>query len=122
MASRRPVTAAIFPAGISSTSTLSAPIIMPVCWMRLVLATPETYSSIPRCSVPENSLPVATSPAWGSILTLLIMKATGPLGSQVAMAFPTGLLQSPCQMTLTLSFWASMGLGRNLTTISFTAR
>ena len=31
MASRRPVTAAMFPAGISSTSTLSAPMTIPVC-------------------------------------------------------------------------------------------
>ncbi len=45
-------------------------------------ATPDMESSIPLSRVPEKSLPVATSPAWGSTEMSVTMKAMGPAGSQ----------------------------------------
>ncbi|OPX73052.1 MAG: hypothetical protein A4E38_00246 [Methanoregulaceae archaeon PtaB.Bin108] len=70
--------------------------------------------------VPAKSLPVATSPAWGSKEISVTIRETGPLGSHSSMAFPSGFVASPCQITLIRRFWESFGFGRCLTTMSST--
>ncbi|OPY34432.1 MAG: hypothetical protein A4E31_00040 [Methanomassiliicoccales archaeon PtaU1.Bin030] len=90
---------------------LSAPTLRAMVCVLWGLGIPETHSSMPRVTVPENSLPTATSPAWGSTMILVTIRATGPLASQVSMAFPTSESLSPFQMTGIRIFWASRGLG-----------
>ncbi len=118
-ASFRPVTAAILPAGICSTSSLSGPMKIPTCCSLFVFTEPDTLSSIPLFSVPLNNLPVDTSPAWGSIEIFVTINATSPSRLAFSISLPSRDSLSPCHITFTLSFWASRGLGRYRMIISF---
>ncbi len=49
---------------------------------------------------------------------MLTIRATGPLLSTLIMAFPISESSSPCQILGILYFWATLGFGRNLMTMS----
>ena len=104
IASLSPVSATIFPAGISSTSILSGPIYTPTCWTLFLLFIPDMLNSIPLFKVPLKSLPVATSPACGSGKILVTISATGPILSHSIMDLATSLSISPCHIAGSLIF------------------
>jgi len=120
MASFSPVTAATLPAGTRSTSSRSPPMNRPTDCRRFLPAVPETYSSWPFSRVPENTRPVAISPAWGSIEMSVTMNTTSPSSSTSRIEWATSVESSPRQIRGTRRGWASTGLGKCSHTMSST--
>src|SRR6056297_1973559 len=120
MASRRPVTDAMLPAGTCSTSSRSDPMKSTTLWMRFLPAVPETYSSWPFSSVPEKTRPVAISPACGSIEMSVTMKTTSRSSSTSCIPSASSESGSPRQMRGTRRGWASTGFGKCSQTMSST--
>ncbi len=119
-ASVRPITAAMFPAGTSSTISRSGPMNSETCWIRFFIFVPTIESSIPLARWPEKTRPVAISPALGSIVMSVTMNEVGPAASVSIIAWPTGEPMSPFQMFGMRYFCAVRGVGRWRTTMSNT--
>ena len=119
-ASVSPMTAAMFPAGTSSTIRRSGPMNSETCWTRFLIFVPASWSSIPFLRRPEKRRPVAISPAFGSIVMSVTMNEVGPSASVLDIAVPIDEPESPFQMFGIRYFCACIGLGRWRTTMSKT--
>ena len=112
------MTAAMLPAVTSSTIRRSGPMNKETCWIRLRILVPTIASSIPFCSLPEKTRPVAISPALGSIVMSVTMNEVGPSVAVATIALPTSEVVSPFQMLGMRYLWATCGLGRWRMTMS----
>ena len=110
-AASRPSSAGMFPALMVPIISLYGPMNMQTCCTRWSTRAPRRWNVDPSLIVPEKSLPLATTPAWGSTTMLVIAMTTGPLSSQFIIAWPTSLLMSPFQILGIRYFCATCGGG-----------